>query len=122
MNWGDIVGQSFADFVSLWEQCSNDRTYTPPNGYSAYQAGERLATLIDEIVLEQPNGAIVIVTHGGILSDYLLNRFSLEQLAQAHPQFPEQRGDLITHCSITHLAVTDSQQQIYTIALRQHLA
>lgn len=42
MNWGDVIGQSFDDFVAMWDRCSHDRDYRPVGADSSRDAGKRI--------------------------------------------------------------------------------
>ncbi|MDB5084027.1 MAG: phosphoglycerate kinase [Bacilli bacterium] len=48
-NWGDLPGQTFEEFVDMWDKCSRDRQYVPPVGDSAQQAGERLESFMQDV-------------------------------------------------------------------------
>lgn len=76
VNWGDLPGQTFDEFVAMWEKSNNDREIVPVVGDSSKMAGERLEKFLREIYLNIPNGNILVVTHGGIIIDFLKNIFS----------------------------------------------
>ena len=69
-NWGDVPGQSFAEFIAMWERTTHDPTYLPPVGDSAAQAGARLASFIRDTARSDPHGEIVAVTHGRIVDRF----------------------------------------------------
>ena len=87
MNFGDVPGQSFAEFQQLWERCSRERDYVPPVGDSSRGTGERIATYMDRVHIELPHAEMVAVAHGGIIADFLLNVCALEELARLSPAF-----------------------------------
>ncbi len=39
MNWGDIEGQSFDEFMAQWERCNRERDYRSSVGDSSIEAG-----------------------------------------------------------------------------------
>jgi len=121
-NWGDIPGQTFEEFVELWDRCTRDPNYLPPVGDSAKQAGERLASAIADVVNQYPAGSkIIMVTHGGLLTDFLVNRFPEEALNVFHPRFVEAQSELVPECSITLISYDAGQYKIDLFASRQHL-
>jgi broad specificity phosphatase PhoE len=123
MNWGDLPGQTFVEFVAMWERANRDRSYVPPVGDSAHQAGQRLEDFIRDLQQKYPHDEIVAVAHGGIIADFLLNVFSLEELGKINPAFPRQpySGDLMRTCSITILHYHGEQYNLEKIALIEHL-
>jgi broad specificity phosphatase PhoE len=122
-NWGDLPGQSFKEFVEMWEQCTRDPTYIPPIGDSAKQAGERLSSLLLELAEKYPHGSnIVVVTHGGLITDFLVQAFSEEELNVWHPDFVAVQSELIPECSITKLIYTGGNIIMDFFASIEHLS
>ncbi|UUZ94791.1 histidine phosphatase family protein [Paenibacillus sp. P25] len=79
-NWGDLPGQTFEEFVAMWDRCTREPEYMPPVGDSAKQAGQRLSSLLSELAeLHPPQSNIVIVTHGGLITDFLVGTLPKEQ-------------------------------------------
>jgi broad specificity phosphatase PhoE len=122
MNWGDVPGQSREDFVALWERCTHERTYAPPGGISAWEAGERLADFLQAMSERHPGEIVAAATHGGTISDFLLNRFSMDELARVQPEIHRLQTDLIAHCSITRVRCRDGRFEIEAIAERGHVS
>jgi broad specificity phosphatase PhoE len=121
-NWGDLPGQSFDEFVEIWERCTRDPNYIPPVGDSAKQAGERLSSLLSELAKKHPPGSnIVIVTHGGIITDFLVNNFPENQLNVWHPNFVATQSELVSECSITKLSYDCGNYNIDSFASIEHL-
>ncbi|OAS14819.1 histidine phosphatase family protein [Paenibacillus oryzisoli] len=102
-NWGDMPGQSFQEFVEMWNRCTKERDLTPPIGDSARKAGQRLSTFIMETAAKYPLERTVIVTHGGLITDFLLNEFSSDELNKKHPNFIIEQSNLVPECSITKI-------------------
>ncbi|WP_243767640.1 histidine phosphatase family protein [Paenibacillus agricola] len=87
-NWGDLPEQTFDEFVAMWERCTRDPDYIPPIGDSAKQAGARLSSLLLELAKKHPpESKIIMVTHGGLITDFLVHTFSENQLNVWHPNF-----------------------------------
>jgi len=105
-NWGDMKAISFPEFLEIWDKASNERDWQPPIGDSSRAAGERLNALINNVF--NPNlKHIAIVTHGGIISDYLRNIAREEMLYRICPDFSKKRDRFITECSLTILEKND---------------
>ena len=121
-NWGDIPGQTFEEFVELWDRCTRDPSYMPPAGDSAKQAGERLASAISDTVNRSPDDSnLIIVTHGGLITDFLVHTFSEEVLNGFHPRFVEAQSQLVPECSITKIIYESGTYKIDFFASIQHL-
>lgn len=103
-NWGDLPGQTFDEFIDMWEKCIREPDFIPPAGDSVRQACARLSSLLSELVQQYPSGShIVVVTHGGLITDYLVHTFAENDLNRFHPNFIEKQSSLIPECSITEL-------------------
>lgn len=121
-NWGDLPGQTFKEFVAMWDRCTREPEYMPPVGDSAKQAGQRLSSLLSELAaLHPPQSNIVIVTHGGLITDFLVGTLPKEQLVAWHPNFVEVQSELIPECSITTLLYEDGKYKIKDFASVEHL-
>ena len=121
-NWGDLPGQTFQEFVEMWDRCTKDPDYIPPVGDSARQACERMSSLLNELVKDPTsNTNILIVTHGGLITDYLVNTFPENVLNKFHPQFITEQSNLIPECSITKLRFDKKSLIIEQFADVEHL-
>jgi broad specificity phosphatase PhoE len=121
-NWGDLPGQSFMDFVAMWERSTHDPEYIPPAGDSARKAGERMEMFLLETAHKHPHDEIVAVAHGGIITDFLVHIIPLEQLEQWYPKFLALRSRLIPECSITMVRYNGAQFILEQLATVEHLA
>jgi len=121
-NWGDLPEQTFEEFIEMWDRCTNDPDYLPPVGDSSKQAGERLASSLTELTnVEPPDSHIVIVTHGGLITDFLVNTFPANELNVWHPDFIAMQSQLIPECSITTLIHENGKYTIQDFASVAHL-
>ncbi|MFC4600809.1 histidine phosphatase family protein [Cohnella hongkongensis] len=121
-NWGDLPGQTFQEFVEMWDKCTKDPDYIPPFGDSARQACERMSSLLNELVKNlTSNTNILIVTHGGLITDYLVNTFPENVLNNLHPRFIAEQSNLIPECSITKLRFDKQSFIIEQFADIEHL-
>lgn len=121
MNWGDLPGQTFQEFVEMWEQCTRERDYCPPIGDSARKAGERLSSCLIGLADRHPQETLVIVTHGGLITDFLVNEFSREELHRTYPNFLEEQNNLVAECSITRVSYCNGKFDLLDFANTTHL-
>jgi broad specificity phosphatase PhoE len=59
-----------------WQKATDDRNYVPNQGVSAHAAGERTRNLL----VDTDGGterSILVVSHGGAISDFIYNTFDL---------------------------------------------
>ena len=104
VNWGDDPNQSLDDFLNMWVQSSNNRSWQPPVGDSSIDAGNRMLSFIKNIISNEiENKSTVIISHGGIIVDCLLNIFSSDYLNEIIPDFVANRDAMLSECSITKL-------------------
>lgn len=120
-NWGDIPDQTFDEFVALWDKCTQERDYVPPQGDSARMAGDRLALCLSDISLKYPENHTVIMTHGGFITDFLINVISESELDQVHPNFINVQTSLVKECSITIISFQDGHFKLIDFANTSHL-
>lgn len=121
-NWGDCPDQTLEQFIAMWDQCTSDPDYIPPVGDSAKKAGQRLASLLDELHNEEPaNRNIIVVAHGGLITDFLVQAFTEQELNVWHPDFISVQNRLIPECSITKLIYDKGNRTIEAFASIEHL-
>ncbi|MGG1552446.1 histidine phosphatase family protein [Paenibacillus ferrarius] len=120
-NWGDMPGQTFQEFVDMWNRCTKERDFSPPVGDSARRAGERLSSFLFEISAQYPQECTVIVTHGGLITDFLLNEFSEDELNLKYPDFVSEQTNLVPECSITKIKHDASGLHLVHFANSTHL-
>lgn len=120
VNWGDDPSQSFKEFLDMWKKSSMKRNWQPPVGDSSFQAGKRLESFIDSLDLH-PLEHIVLVTHGGIITDFLRNLFDESYLNNYIPNFSSTLNENIKDCSITVLE-KDEKLKLSALAFTGHLA
>ena len=101
-NWGDDPNQSFDDFLEMWKKASIDRQWQPSVGDSSFNAGKRLEKFISTL-LDHGYKNVILVTHGGIIIDYLRNLFTSKELDAYNASFSKRMYDTVPVCSITTL-------------------
>ena len=122
VNWGDDPEQTFEQFVALWDRCTADPEFVPHVGDSAKQAGKRLASLLTELAEHEPVGShMVLATHGGLITDFLVQTFSEQELNRWHPDFLAVHNRLVPECSITKLIAESGQLRLESFASTTHL-
>jgi broad specificity phosphatase PhoE len=119
-NWGDIKNQTHTEFVDMWKKSSLVRNWKPPKGLSSEKAGNNLDTFLKSID-ENIYKSIIVVSHGGIIADFLRNTFDDKTLNKVFPNFSEYYENLISVCSITTLEKRNNIYNIVKIADTNHL-
>lgn len=119
MNWGDIVGQPFDDFIAQWERCSQDRNYQPAVGDSSRAAGQRLEAFVTDRYQQRVGSTVVAVTHGGVIADFLLNVFASAELQRVRPEFCREpySSTIIPECSMTTIRYDGAHYRLEAIGL-----
>ncbi|OGV92574.1 hypothetical protein A3B57_00670 [Microgenomates group bacterium RIFCSPLOWO2_01_FULL_47_10] len=117
----DVPQLNYPQFRKLCAASTNDRDYVLPNGQSSYTSGLRLEYFMTYVANIVSNGAI-IVTHQGIISDYLRNKFSDVEIERICPLFNETREDTIANCSITQVDIFGKDHQLRYIGCTSHLS
>ncbi|MBD2869076.1 histidine phosphatase family protein [Paenibacillus arenilitoris] len=121
-NWGDLPEQTFDEFVAMWERSTRDPDYVPPVGDSAKQAGARLSSLLKELAKTYPpESNLILVTHGGLITDFLVHAFSEDRLNRWHPDFVAAQSNLVSECSITKLIYEKGNYKLDVFASVEHL-
>ncbi|MEK4852313.1 histidine phosphatase family protein [Paenibacillus sp. FSL H7-0756] len=121
VNWGDLSGQTFEEFVEMWNRCTREREFSPPVGDSARKAGERMTSCLLELADRHPHESFLIVTHGGLITDFLANEFNHEELARKYPNFIEEQSYLVPECSITKVRYCEEKFELIDFANVTHL-
>lgn len=111
MSIGEVPNQTFQEYIKLISQSVQDRDYVLPNGVSSRSAGQRFDLALREIA-RKPLQNIVIVSHGGIIGDFVRNIFpqkEIKRLSLAFAQFLQ-----VNSCSITQVKL---ESDIFSLSL-----
>lgn len=119
MNWGD-PSVARDDFVAEWIVSTHDRDYQPKWGDSSRVAGERLQQFIHTLQSDQPHH-IVLVTHGGLIADYLRSVFDEAALQPLYKEYPEGRDYLVYNCAVTSIIFDHGTPTIGLLNCAEHL-
>lgn len=123
-NWGDDPQQSFPQFLDMWGRSTQDRDYVPHIGDSSVQAGQRLEQIVDLIRKdEEPLSHVALISHGGVIGDFLRNIFGDQKLKSILKEFEHHHpGDYrIRECSITIIEFVERVPTLKTLASTEHL-
>jgi broad specificity phosphatase PhoE len=121
INWGDDPSLSFEEFLKLWEKTSMNRGWKPKFGDSSRNTGKRLEKTLKEISNHKKNLHIILITSGGIITDFLRNVFSEDYLRKFKFDFLEEREKHIKECSITIIKELDNKFELIELASVKHL-
>jgi len=122
-NWGDDPSQSFPQFLNMWGKSTQDRSFAPHVGDSSIEAGQRMEQIVDLIRSDETIfHHVVLVTHGGVIGDFLRNIFGDAALKEILMTFQYRTpGDYNVHeCSITEV-VFDETPTLKKLANIDHL-
>lgn len=121
VNWGDDPHQTFENFLAMWNRASSERNWIPTIGDSSRAAGERLNTLVTSRI--GPVDHVILVTHGGIITDFLRNIFDEQILNAKFNGFNKTRDENILECSITTIGYNrdNSTYELIELASTKHL-
>jgi len=118
VNWGDDPNQKFEYFLDMWNKSNMDRDWQPPVGDSSRKSGERLKQAIFKLIKNTNNDShIILVTHGGITTDFLRNVFDINELNKFISDFETTLDNNIKECSITTLEVDEKLSSIKLLDL-----
>jgi broad specificity phosphatase PhoE len=120
INFGDVSNQSYEEFIEMAEKSSLQRDWVLPNGETSLNCGRRMESVIPILALGAFRN-IMLVTHGGIIADFLRNAFSKKELNEKFSQFDLKYESAIQTCSITQLEVDKSGVKLITIGDVSHL-
>jgi broad specificity phosphatase PhoE len=105
----------------MWDQATKDRNWQPPIGDTSTNAGKRLELLIDNL-LESGERDFLLVTHGGITTDFLRNIYSDSELVEYTNDSRLSVEDNIGECSVTIMKIdSDSKIKLVDFACINHL-
>lgn len=118
MSIGEIPNQTFQGYVKLISQSVHDRDYVLPNGVSSRIAGERFEAALRDISQKQFQN-VVIVSHGGIIGDFVRNIFSEEEIKRQSVAFMQYLQ--VNSCSITQVYLEDNKFYLKQLNETSHL-
>lgn len=118
-NWDD-PDMSESEFLKIWTQASDDRDWQPPVGDSSYAAGKRIEKMMENLSTTD-HSHIVLVTHGGIIADFVRNIAEDDLLLLKKSDFYTYNGGHIEECSITIVEKEGRELNIACLGTTDHL-
>jgi broad specificity phosphatase PhoE len=118
MNWGDVPGQTWEEFETLWRQCVTNHDHAPPGGSPTGEVIRRFGEWVAQVGRVHPSGDVVAVSHGGVLTEYVLGVADRDHLRALNPDFP----DAVPNCSITTLRLDGDEVAVVALASTDHLS
>ncbi|CAN5147912.1 phosphatase PhoE [soil metagenome] len=119
INWGDIPNQSFEEFLQVWRKTILDRHYQPENGDSSHIAGQRLTQAILHKATDKDNQQVILVSHGGFISDIVRSLLGDEKADQAGSSIFQSSG--VSHCSVTTLTEDNGEIKVISCDNIDHI-
>jgi 2,3-bisphosphoglycerate-dependent phosphoglycerate mutase len=115
---------SWEEFMAIIERASMQRSWQPPIGDSSRGAGDRMARFLRELTQRQPGRKVIIISHGAIIVDFLLNVASRKILRAVNPDFADNPyGDgIMRESSVTVVHYDGVNFLPETIVAVDHLA
>jgi broad specificity phosphatase PhoE len=120
INW-DQEGVSSKDFMKEWAKTDEDRKYNPRFGKSAFLSGKNMESFVDEISNNTKDMNILIVSHGGIIGDFLRNVFSDKNLPLTNVWWTKAKFLELWECSITIIEKVDNSYRLLEVGSIEHL-
>jgi broad specificity phosphatase PhoE len=117
--WGDREGETFEEFLKLWDMSTLERDFKPEIGDSSKISGKRLERLIREI---KDDRTYLFIAHAGIIGDFLMNHFPKELLPfQRDPYFSVLHVEIL-ECSVTEVNFSGNEFDLIRVNDSSHLA
>lgn len=114
--------QSLEKFIDMWKLCDENRNYVPPIGDSSKMAGERIEKYLKKVHQKHHESEIIIITHGGVIADFLFNIFPTDLLLKHNETFVDRASAMgITECSITVVNFDGNKFELEKLANTDHL-
>jgi len=114
---GEIPKLSYKDYLKLCSKSTYERTFVLPNGKTSIKAGEEFQSLIKKYYKGKKD--IAIVSHSGVIVDYLRNNFETGLLKKTSPYFSKFYA--VRSCSITEIEVVNSTKKLVRLDSVTHL-
>lgn len=120
--WGE--DQSWDEFIAMFDRASLQRSWQPSIGDSSRAAGDRMARFLRELAQRHPGRKVVLISHGGVIADFLLNVANRRTLTAVNPDFAANPygDDVMRECSITVVHYDGVNFLPETIVAVDHLA
>ncbi len=114
LDFGEDDITDYQYYIHLCGKSTFDRSYILPNGNTSINCGKLFKTVVDEIMQKKYSHSL-IVSHGGIIADFLRNEFGDEYLDTLSRTFAKYR--IVRTCSITTISVDENTGKIKLLEL-----
>lgn len=104
--------KDYLEYTKLCEISSLKRDYLLPNKESYIKAGLRFKKVVD-LIINSKYKSVLIISHGGVIADYLRNEFGDEYLNSKDYFFSKYK--VVRPCSITQILIDDQIKKISLI-------
>jgi broad specificity phosphatase PhoE len=118
LSHGEIQGLSYKNYLHLCSKSTINRSFVLPNGKTSIKAGNKLESLIKKYYKSEKN--ILLVSHSGVIVDFLRNNFKDSLLKKMSPYFSKFYS--VKNCSITKIEVKNSIKKLLRLGSIAHLA
>jgi len=105
------------EFQKYWEHHSSERNSVPKRGDSSVAAGKRFACVLETIVKNNEYLSVVVVTHGGIIVDFLQNTFLPKDFLSFNQDFLVKREKYLPEASITTIEYKNGKYYLLTLGI-----
>lgn len=114
INFGENEVNSYKDYKDLCCQSTFNRNLILPNGKTSITAGKRFKEVINNILIRS-HTRFLIISHGGIIADFLRNEFEDNYLDSLNPFFKKYK--IVDFCSITVISIDIKTKNIKLLTL-----
>jgi len=114
IDYGEDGITDYNYYVHLCGKSSSDRSYILPNGNTSISCGKRFKKIINELMKKWYINSL-IVSHGGIIADFLRNEFGDEYLNSMDVSFGKYK--IVRSCSITTISIDVHTKRITLLKL-----
>lgn len=118
--WGDRKGETYDEFIEEWRKTSADRYYQPSYGDSSFTSGNRVKQVVEEAG-ETNNGATLLITHSGVIGDFLRTVFPDELLPFYIEPVAKVRMVEVLYSSVTVVEVNTGTYALKRVNDTSHL-
>jgi broad specificity phosphatase PhoE len=117
ISFGEVAKLTYEQYTNLCSRSTLNRSFILPNGETSIKAGERFELFIQKHKKIGKN--LIIVSHSGVIADYLRNIFPINLLKKKSEYFSKFYS--VRNCSITEIEVTNLDKKLIRLDSIVHL-
>lgn len=118
ISFGDIPRQTYRQYLEMCDFSVKNREFVLPNGNSSVMAGRQLESVLRDYSARKHKN-LVLISHGGVIVDFIRNIISDEQLKKLSASVFEKLQ--VESCSITRVDYKNESFTIKQLNLISHL-